>query len=313
MGDDVRKIEPPKYTEDDFDLEEFHKKTEIKRRERFFKIHGNTLNLISVLIVIMAFIAAILAFDVANYFIDKYKTKVMSEKAMDIVQEAEKKEAIEIPAETEENSGTQSNATESEIEVTSEPEETPPEVRQNFLNLREQFQNDDIIATINIENTNIAYPVVQYSDNDYYLTRDLNKENNVNGSVFMDYSNSIYPFDDNTVIYGHNMKNGEMFHNIRFYQDKKFYEEHSIIQLNTLYENTEWLVFSTYITKTDFDYIKTKFKDSYEFEEFINLLQEKASYDTGVLVTESDKILTLSTCTNRTDDERYVVHAIRIK
>ena len=71
--------------------------------------------------------------------------------------------------------------------------------------------NKDVIGWLNVEALDISYPMVRGTDNDYYLHRTFKKEDNFAGSIFMDYLNNPNLKDQNTIIYGHNMKNGSMF------------------------------------------------------------------------------------------------------
>lgn len=192
-----------------------------------------------------------------------------------------------------------------EAEIIDEPET----IDQRLLTLREQYNNDDIVGFISIEGTSIDYPVLHSSDNNFYLYRNLSKQYSVAGSIFLDYENNIELEDKNTILYGHNMNADIMFHSLRYYQDKDFYEKHKYIKFNTLYGNYVWEIFSFYRTTTDFYYIQVIFEDDEEFEGLLNEMKERSLYDTGVIVTKEDRILTLSTCTNETDDTRFVINA----
>ncbi|MDR1531169.1 MAG: class B sortase [Clostridiales bacterium] len=125
----------------------------------------------------------------------------------------------------------------------------------------------------------------------------------------MDYENIVLPLGKNTVIYGHNMKNRSMFHNIRYYMDSSFANTHRYVYLKTLYEYTKWEAFSFYKTDTQFNYIQTRFASMSTFFELAQKMKTKTVYDFGVEIDKNDQILTLSTCTNLADDSRYVLHA----
>jgi len=175
--------------------------------------------------------------------------------------------------------------------------------------LRAEFNNDQIIGYLMIENTNIFYPVVQSDDNEYYLERDLLRRKSSAGSIFMDFENHTDNFDKNTVIYGHNMRNGSMFHNIRFFLDEEFFREHRYIFLKTLYEDTVWEIFAFYQTTTDFCYIQTTFTERNPFSLLLKQISEKNFYETDIEVDENDCILTLSTCAIESGNNRYALHA----
>jgi SrtB family sortase len=191
---------------------------------------------------------------------------------------------------------------------------TPLAIQQTFLDLREYYQNDDIIGYLKIDGTSIDYPVTHYKDdaNIYYLSRDINKKESIAGWVYMDYENDITRDDQNIIIYGHNMRQDIMFHSLRYYQDKEFYDEHKYIIFNTLYENFVWEIFSFYRTDINFPYIQVYFQSQDEFFDLAQQMKAKSWYDTGVEVSKTDHVLTLSTCTNEEEDTRFVVNARRL-
>jgi len=194
--------------------------------------------------------------------------------------------------------------------ATPEPEAPrEPVMHELILNLREAFDNDDIIAYVRIEGTNIDYAVVQGPDNDFYLARDLNKKKNTAGSVYLDYENHPYILDRNNILYGHNMRNGSMFHNLRYYTGREFYENHRYITYTTLYEQTRWEIFAVYNAFITFNYIQVNFNSDDEFMELVNGIKSRSVINTGITLNPEDTILTLSTCTNVNVVERFVISA----
>ena len=171
--------------------------------------------------------------------------------------------------------------------------------------------NPDTIGFIKVMGTNINYPFVQNTDNDYYLNRSFDKTYNNAGWIFLDYRNNGFN-DKNTIIYGHGRINGTMFGSLKdtlksSWQSNK---DNYIIKISTEKENSIWQIFSVYKIATTSDYLKTSFSDN-EFESFINLIKERSSYNFETDVTNEDKVLTLSTCYN--DNDKMVVHAKLIK
>lgn len=170
--------------------------------------------------------------------------------------------------------------------------------------------NPDVVGWLKVNNTNVDYPVVKAKDNDYYLKHNLYKENDINGWIFMDYRNSLYNMDDNTIIYGHNMYySGVMFGTLTKAYKKDWYsnQENLIISFNTLYETMNYQIFSIYKVPKTKDYLKTYFTDENEFSDFIKMITERSINDFEVEVKPGDKILTLSTCTG--ENQRLVIHA----
>ena len=178
----------------------------------------------------------------------------------------------------------------------------------NLLNI-----NSDTKGWIQVNGTNINYPFVQSTDNEYYLKRDFNKKSNSAGWVYMDYRNDINNLDRNTILYAHGRLNGTMFGSLKNIFDSDWFDDvnNHVIKLSTLTENTLWQVFSVYHIPTTSDYLQTEFSSDTEFLEFVNMLKDRSQYVFNVEFSETDKILTLSTCYN--DEERVVLHAKLIK
>ena len=196
------------------------------------------------------------------------------------------------------------------ISETPAPDQTPKPreyvVRPEFEALRAQYDNEHIIGFLTIEGTSISYPVLQYEDNDFYLSRDINKKNNQNGSIFLDYENDIKSDDMNTIIYGHNMNSDIMFHSIRNYKDPLFWENHKYVQFNTLYDDMIFEIFSFYTPNESFPYIYANYEE-HVFNNLLTKIDEMEHYDTGINVNAEDRIIHLSTCTNVTDDTRMAI------
>lgn len=172
--------------------------------------------------------------------------------------------------------------------------------------------NPDVKGWIVVNGTNINYPFVQGNDNSYYLKHSFDKSYNNAGWVFLDYKNNLLN-DKNTVIYAHSMRNKTMFGSLRNILKNNWLKNSNnhIIKLSTEKENTLWQVFSVYHIKTTSDYIKTSFNSDNQFENFINMILKRSTYNFNTNITKEDRILTLSTCYSNT--ERLVLHAKLIK
>lgn len=183
--------------------------------------------------------------------------------------------------------------------------------------------NADIKAWIKIDGTNINNPVYQTDDNDFYVDHNMNKQSSRYGALFIDKANVISDDEvsQNTIIYGHHMRDGTMFGPLKKYTDLDFYKEHPIIDFTTLYKQGKYKIFSVFITNTleehdengVFNYRRTKFQSDEDFLNFVNDIKVRSMIDTGVEVLASDEILTLSTCTYEFDDARLVVVARRVR
>lgn len=184
----------------------------------------------------------------------------------------------------------------------------------NFKELIEK--NNETVAWIKVNNTNVNYSVVKHNDNEYYLKHDFTKKYNINGWVFGDYRDNFQYFGNNTIIYAHNMTNRTMFGSLVWCLKDSWLqnEDNHYIKLSTPYSNTVWRIFSIYTIIPEVYYLKTYFKSTEEHQDFLNKIKERSIYDFKFEddLTPDDKILTLSTCT---DDgtKRIVIHAKMIK
>ena len=184
----------------------------------------------------------------------------------------------------------------------------------NYVNSANEEQlksiNSDYKMWIQIENTNINYPVVQGSDNDYYLKHNFRKESNISGTVFVESANDI-DNDKNIILYGHNMRNGTMFNNITNYKEESFFNEDnkiSIIMNNTLYE---YEVFSVYVKNVSEVNLAIGFASEDEFINYAYNEAEESLYKKDVDFSTEDNLITLVTCSYEFTDARTIVVARR--
>lgn len=173
--------------------------------------------------------------------------------------------------------------------------------------------NPEVVGWLIIPGTTIDYPVVQTDDNEYYLSHDINGKESKRGAIFMDYRNIPSGDDKNTILYGHNMRDGSMFKDITKFKDKNFFEENTTIWFYTLDKLTQWEVFSAYVTEAGFNYVRKDFQSDEDYLDFINSLKDKSMHKIEVDLNKDDKIITLSTCSYEFDDARFVVHARRVR
>ena len=173
--------------------------------------------------------------------------------------------------------------------------------------------NSDTVGYIKVNNTNIDYVVVQTKDNNYYLNHNFNKEKNRAGWIFLDYRNKLDSSDKNTIIYGHNMKDGSMFETLSNVLQKWWYEDSNnyIVTFTTEEKTFMYQVFSTYDIKNEDYYIKTKFNSDNDYEKFLKTIKSRSNHDYGIELTKDDTILTLSSCLGA-GEKRVVLHAKKV-
>ena len=184
-----------------------------------------------------------------------------------------------------------------------DPEVSPLNIDFNGL----RSQNADIAAWIYGPNSVINYPIAYTEDNFYYLDHMYNGEMNANGTIFIDCRNASDFSDQNTCIYGHNMNDGSMFASLRSYRDESYYPEHKVLYLSTPYFNYRIDLIAGFVTEpTSFAYAPN-FDSPEQFMGHIQLIRDLSTFKSDVEVSETDHIVTLSTCTYERDDGRYVV------
>ena len=170
--------------------------------------------------------------------------------------------------------------------------------------------NPDIIGWIQIPGADISYPLLKGADNIYYLTHRADKEYGINGGIFMDCHNSADFTDDNTIIYGHNMKDGSMFASLERYQDKSLYREEPYFYIYLPEKILEYQIVSCYDGTVESPVYCYHFSEKADFQNFLKQIQSCASYDVGWQRTDTDKVVTLSTCVNTSENGRYLIHGV---
>ncbi len=189
---------------------------------------------------------------------------------------------------------------------------------ERMLKLEElQNENSDIIGWLEIEGTNINYPVLQGSDNDFYMDHDYQKKKTMVGSIFLDKDYEWEPASSNLLIYGHNIKNGTMFQNLLNYREKSYYEEHPTIRFTTAKEDVYYEIIAAFpskvYNKSDVNvfryYSFINAKNENEYNEFVENAKKASLYDTGRTSVYGEQLMTLSTCAYHVTDGRFAVVA----
>ena len=175
--------------------------------------------------------------------------------------------------------------------------------------------NSDVVGWIRFdEPSEINYPVVQGRDNEEYLKRTFEANTNKLGTLFVDVNNPGDFSGRNTFIYGHNMKNGCMFAQLLKYKDDSFYKEHPYFYIYTPDGKVRtYEIFSAGVVKDTSDSYIMDYADDAAFQTYIDYIKQQSAYPTSTEVTTASKIVSLSTCTNVRDDERFLVHGVMIK
>lgn len=204
---------------------------------------------------------------------------------------------------------------------TTEPEETeetaPTEETENMTLVYPEVDfegllqvNKDVVAWIYIEGTNINYPVVQGTDNRHYVSALIDGTYNDAGSIFMDYRNSRELTDPHTVLYGHNMQNGSMFHDICNYRNQEYYEKHPVGMFVTPEKNYYFEIISGYVASLADPSWQLEYVDE---EDLMNWVEDSVARSSFVSQAEpqlGDRIITLSTCSYEFNNARFVLVGI---
>lgn len=271
----------------------------MKRR----KIKIKWKNIIPILIIITSIITLLISiFNIIKWKIDSDKTNyeitnIQENINVEEIQDTENTEIIE-PV----------------IEV---PKENPywDYINMNMINV--DFNglkktNPDVVGWLKVNGTNINYPFVQSSDNDYYLTHSFNKSYNGAGWVFLDYRNNGTN-DKNTIIYAHGRSDKTMFGTLKNVLNNGWLNNTNnyVIKISTETENSLWQIFSVYRIPTTSDYLQTNFNDETEYQNFLDMIKDRSNHNFDTNIASTDNILTLSTCYNNSD--KMVVHAKLIK
>lgn len=181
-------------------------------------------------------------------------------------------------------------------------------------------QNHDLVGWIYIEGTNVDFPVMQTKTvRDYYLYKNFNEEYSVSGLPYVQEECDVFVPTDNVIIHGHHRSDGTMFAPLLKYKDYSFFQDHQIIEFDTIKECHQYQIIAVFSVKVntandEFEYYNfIDAANSTEFDEYISQCKKLALYDTAVTAQYGDKLLTISTCDFSISDGRFVVVAKRIK
>lgn len=278
------------------------KKKQLSRVARRKKLRRKRYLLIGI------FCLSVLAFSFSifflwNWFQDNQKIDKLAKETIKTVNKKEKKDN-------------------KKTELVNPPEENQKDdywdyIKMNLLevNFNELLsKNPDTVGWIEVKGTNINYPIVQTTNNEYYLNHAFDKTKNDAGWVFMDYRNDAKNFNQNTIIYAHSRYNQTMFGSLKNILSSSWYnnKNNHIIRMSTPTENTMWQVFSVYTIAAESYYITPNFSDVNSYQNFLDTLKGRSEVQFSANLNTNDKILTLSTCQDNFG-HRVVMHAKLIK
>lgn len=232
------------------------------------------------LLIIFIAIFAFAAYQLGSYFMEKHRSDEINKEASKFVDY---------------HSGNQSGNNSGN----GVGEDTTEKIEVDFKALLEI--NQDIVGWIYCPGTLINYPIVQGSDNDYYLTHLIDDSWNENGSIFMDFENSSDFSDSNTLIYGHNMKTGAMFAELMNYKTQSFYDAHPYIYIMTPQKNYRMDLFAGCIVDHN-----ASIYTIWPSADVISNLIANSTFTADHGYPEGN-VVTLSTCTSAYDNARYVI------
>lgn len=178
-------------------------------------------------------------------------------------------------------------------------------------------ENQDFAGWITIEGTKVDYPVMlTKSDADYYLMRNFNGQDDINGTLFMDARTNLKKRSTNIIIYGHNMKSGEMFGGLKKYLDENYWMEHKQIFFDTIYEKGTYEIFAVCLAQVQYrdtegfryyDFIQADSEEA--FQEYLDNIKQLSVFIGTEMPVYGDELLTLSTCNNYVEDGRLFLVA----
>lgn len=199
------------------------------------------------------------------------------------------------------------SAVEAVPEASSEAEDPLPSgvTRADFAKLSEI--NPDTAGWLTLPGSEIDYPVVQGTDNQYYLEHLFDGTVNHSGCIFIDYANSPGFKDRNTVMYAHHMRNGSMFADVEKYRDQAWYDSHPLLYLQTPDAIYQLEPFAGILTDGSAGYVQIRFESEEAFHAYVQDKIDQSTFTSEVTVSDSDQIVTLSTCRYDAYNGRYAL------
>lgn len=185
-------------------------------------------------------------------------------------------------------------------------------------------QNSDFVGWVKISDTQIDNPVYKAKNDSYYINHNQNKEKSRYGAIFAHCENALSwtEMDKNIVLFGHNMKDGAMFGELKKLRKLNFLKEHPTVEFTTLYtKNDVYKIYAVFLLNSKkqddggrvYNIYKNSFANKSEFDAWYNEALERSFFDTGVNVNMDDEFLTMVTCASDFPDARLVVMARKLR
>ncbi|MCI8633995.1 MAG: class B sortase [Eubacterium sp.] len=263
--------------------------------------------------------AALAVICVIFYGHSVYRERRAVRKLEEVQQKKSMSQAVDWYSDVSRQGGAQAQVEAQEIkpEQKAEPA-TQLDVLPEYSTLHAQYP--DLAGWLRIDGTQIDLPVMQAADNDYYLHSNIDGAEDINGTLFLDYRADAVKPSTNLIIYGHNMRSGAMFGGLKQYLDEAYVAEHEMIQFDTIYEKQTYQVIAVCLSEVGYQdegqykyYNFIEAESNEDFNAFLGTIRKCAVYDKTQDVTESDSLLTLSTCNSYVEDGRLFVVAKKIQ
>lgn len=192
-----------------------------------------------------------------------------------------------------------------------------PGMQERFVSLYKK--NKDVVAWLKVEAVpEIDFPITK-RDNDFYMDHDFYGRKSASGTVFMDMSCQVLPLSENTILHGHNMKNGTMFGKLKTMMQLENFRAKPLVYFDTLYENTVFVPYAVSVVSIDpgqphfFPLIMPTFQTEDDRDSYIATLKKYSLYSLPTDVLVGDDLLTLTTCHGNEDHERLIVGLRRLR
>lgn len=190
---------------------------------------------------------------------------------------------------------TEIDPTDEEVKQEFPPEDAPEQIVVDWQGLKKI--NEDVVAWIQLPAIDISYPVVQGEDNSYYLHRSIDGEELFSGCLFMDAYNNPDLQNYNTIIYGHNMRDGSMFAKLKEFDNPESWSDCPYFWIYTEHGEYLYRIFSSHRENVNSSTFTVRFTDKESYMSWLQKMKDSSNVDNSIELVYGDKVVTLSTCT----------------